>query len=318
MERFYVEGEGCAHSGPLPSNLPGDTGRPFAVESFCGSAGLTRELQRVGFEALGIDWEKCEHVPRGRVLRLDLSTTHGQQIMQRALLHPRLAYVHFSPPCGTCSRARERKIKASLLAAGVFEPKPLRSEAFPEGLPDLAAKFPSQVIRVKTANVLYRWCTDAALQLHARGIPWTMENPRRSLFWWLPCTLRTAPSTLSEVQDVVFQNCMHGGKRDKWTRLRCGHADAFAALQATCDRSHQHAPWGPKSPSCGGFYSAEEAEFPQQLCQKMAKAAWEAAEACGINLGATIEATTSAQIGPSSADGPAKKGVLGIAGRARF
>lgn len=42
----------------------------------------------------------------------------------------RVKYVHFAPPCGTASRAREIRRKGC-------DPKPLRSDEEPDGLPHL-------------------------------------------------------------------------------------------------------------------------------------------------------------------------------------
>lgn len=46
-------------------------------------------------------------------------------------------FSHRAPPCGICSRARERKLSWKAKADGVKEPKPLRSGVYPEGLPTL-------------------------------------------------------------------------------------------------------------------------------------------------------------------------------------
>ena len=56
----------------------------------------------------------------------------GQESSQRySLLHS------FCAPCGTASRAREIPLSAKDKAAGMHEPKPLRSDAAPDGIAGL-------------------------------------------------------------------------------------------------------------------------------------------------------------------------------------
>eukprot|EP00973_Karenia_brevis_P023933 3299751-Karenia_brevis.AAC.1 len=44
----------------------------------------------------------------------------------------------------------------------------------------------------------------------------------------------------SKIMDVWFQNCTHGGRRDKWTLLRTNMPE-MKSSRARCDQSHQHA-----------------------------------------------------------------------------
>ena len=84
-----------------------DDGRFFAIEIFSGSAGLTAALSEVGFNAVGIDRVNNEHRTKARVISINLATESGRELLERVLAHPRLAYAHLAPPCGTASHARE-------------------------------------------------------------------------------------------------------------------------------------------------------------------------------------------------------------------
>ena len=248
---------------PNDATLPVE---PFAVEIFAGSAGLSAALIRAGIPSVPIDHVQNRFHPKAPPKVLDLTTHSGCVGLWELLKTPGLCYVHLSPPCGTASRARERALPRDRVAKGWPEPKPLRSEQFPTGLPDLAKTNPRDVARVQQANKLYTLSVEVCEFLSGSQIPWTLENPRNSLFWWYPGVenLLKCPTA----GDILFQHCMHGGHRDKWTRLRSSPMPAFAPLSRTCDNSHPHKPWGSSAP--GKFATAEEAEFPDVLCDRIA------------------------------------------------
>ena len=277
LDDASVVESGGAASSPLTPRTDGasavgqGTGnRPFAVEFCAGSARLTAELIRVGFDAIGVDWAGNKDTPVAPVVSIDLTSAQGQAEADELLLSPLLAFAHFAPPCGTASRAREKRIPG-LPGGG---PKPLRSPVHPRGLPDLDSRMPHAGRRVRAANAIYDWIARAAASLTKRGIPWTLENPHDSLFWYL---ITVIGLLVEQVGDVFFHNCMHGGTRDKRTRLRCFPAQAFAALGINCDNSHEHAPWG-VHPETGQFATAGERVYPVLLCERLAAAAWAAHE----------------------------------------
>ena len=78
------------------------------------------------------------------------------------------------PPCGTSSRARD------IRRAHGPDPKPLRSEKFPNGLPSLKNV---DTRRVELANVLYEQCAKTFEFCCREGILTTIENPGNSYFW---------------------------------------------------------------------------------------------------------------------------------------
>ena len=250
---------------------------PFAIEIFAGSAGLSAALVQVGITAIPVDHEDNHFIPKVPPKLLDLSKLSGQTELWKLLSLPNLCFVHLSPPCGTAPRARERPLPAALKAKGWPEPQPLRSEEYPMGLPNLASVSPGNVARVATANKLFVLSAEICTY---RRIPWTFENPRRSLFWRVPEVqallghqdVELGPRACSAgrkyVGYIFFQHCMHGGARDTWTRLRCYPATIFASLAFSCNNNHVHKQWGAAGP--GRFYTADETEFPPLLCSRIA------------------------------------------------
>ena len=151
-----------------------------------GSAGLSAALVQVGITAIPGDHKDIRFTPKVPPKLLDLSKTPSQTELWKLLSLPSLGFAHLSPPCGTAPRARERPLPAALEAKGWPEPQPLRSEEYPMGLPNLASVSPGNVARVATANILFVLSAEICTYLCHCRIPWTLENPRRSLFWCVP------------------------------------------------------------------------------------------------------------------------------------
>ena len=85
-----------------------------------------------------------------------------------------------------------------------------------------------------------------------------------------------------QLQAVTFQQCMHGGQRDKWSTFYT-NAPWLQVLVAVCDGNHKHLPWGvTQNGTKVRFNTAEEAEYPQLLCSRIA----EAAKAAALKMGA--------------------------------
>jgi len=216
---------------------------------------LTSKLRSSGFDAFGIDLSNSRFAPlSAAILRLDLSSPQGKKKARELLSHPRLLFVFFAPPCGTCSRAR------GIPVAGKG-PKPLRSEEHPEGLPGLESES-RDFARVQAANDLYQFTAQLVSELSALGVAWCVENPDRSFMWSLPSfrALLSAPS----VVDVRCSMCMYGGKRNKITRLRFSPPSLFESVSSLCDGSHKHEPWGKLGSS---FASALEAAYPAEFAE---------------------------------------------------
>ena len=92
--------------------------RMVALEVFCGYAGLSKKLQRAGFEVVPIDWGGNRHKPAIAIVRVDLTSPAGRELLQNQLNSGKVAFAWFAPPCGTFSRAREKPIPAHLQKAG--------------------------------------------------------------------------------------------------------------------------------------------------------------------------------------------------------
>ena len=104
---------------------------------------------------------------------------------------------------------------------------------------------------VAAANTIYLSMLGAMKVLVARQVPWTIENPERSLLWWIP---EVDMLMQTGANDVLYHACMHGSMRLKSQRL-CGPLGS-SCLSAECDNTHQHLPWRSKKQ----LFTSEEAE----------------------------------------------------------
>lgn len=183
-----------------------------ALELFAGSCKLSKCLKEHGFRACRVDHKRCKNRV-GPCVVMDLTR---------------------APPCGTASRARERRLPKRLRRLGVPEPKPLRSPEFPMGLPGLTGK---DAIRVNLANKCYKTAAAVFRKCLELTIPCFIENPKGSRLWDIPFIkeLFQEPGVLF----TVFHACMHGGSRDKQTAL-LHNIPEMCSMQATCDGKHQH------------------------------------------------------------------------------
>lgn len=145
-------------------------------------------------------------------------------------------------PCGTASRARKKMIPKQILAQGAADPQPLRSETHPWGLPQVEPSS-KDAQRLHLANQLYKLVLQVVHLCNAKGVLWSIENPKRSLLWW-----NTEFAALQQEASLFtcdFHMCMHGGTRDTQTKL-VAQFPHIMQLCAKCDKSHPHAPWGAK------------------------------------------------------------------------
>ena len=113
-------------------------------------------------------------------------------------------------PLATASRARE-------IRRSKHDPKPARSEAFPDCLPDLSRTDPVLHKRVMLANALYRLTGELFREAH-RGIFCSIGYCLRS-HMWETSYLRTPLTHLPCLQSV-FDHCQYGGLRPKSTLLK--------------------------------------------------------------------------------------------------
>ena len=106
---------------------------------------MTATVRKLGLrDAFGID-----HIIHQRLrcpaIKLDLFTDEGLCLYYKCLDEDHLAWVHFAPPCGTSTRAR------NIVKPGQYNPPPLRSRE-PDGMASMPMQFRG---RVRSANQLY-------------------------------------------------------------------------------------------------------------------------------------------------------------------
>ena len=194
--------------------------------------------------------------PKGiPVLRIDISKKSQRDVLEQLLSLDTILYVHFAPPCGTASAARD--IKPG--------PPPLRSTSFPMGLPGL--NFVQQT-RVKKANFLYKWTWKLIKLLDSKNIGWSVENPASSLMWITDPFVEMVQQ-LQHFDAFSFHTCMFAARRKKDTAIWTSVPQLRAYLERKCDGSHQHLQWGRTEK---GFATAEECAYNDNLCASWAEA----------------------------------------------
>ena len=228
----------------------------FGIEFCSGTGGLTAQLRVFGLPAsFGVD-HKVKAGAKAPICKLDLTDDKSVELALSWVAHPNCKYVHLGVPCGTCSRARE-------IVLDEFSPLPLRDEDHPDGLPNLSEK---DQARVDLANAVYAAAVRIILCADANNKLWSLEQPSRSLFWntsfWkcIMAQVRDAPYYAS------FHSCMFGGQRPKSTTFAANFKEILE-LTAECDRQHPHLAWGR---TAHGFATAQEVEYPLQLCKELA------------------------------------------------
>lgn len=132
------------------------------IELCAGCARLSATLFEFGFTVFPIDHSKNRHKQLVKTVSIDLTHPDCLRELLDMVGDPNCVfYLHAAPPCGTASRARERRMPFRLRKRGAPEPKPLRSEKFPHGLPSLQGL---DKIKVDKANAIYKkHCTDYVL-----------------------------------------------------------------------------------------------------------------------------------------------------------
>ena len=253
------------------------------LEIFAGSCRLSKACRGLGLEAVAVDHtsQRSENFP---IFHADLTNDEDvRRVIEYVDVEAgNLLHAHFAPACGTASRARGRPIPGEDPSKG---PQPLRSEAYPDGLPNLP---PNQQERVDKANKCYAATAILVRHLIALGVSVSIENPKNS-FFWLCTPIKGLLEDFGHLHFSYFDHCMHGGKRDKRTAWwswnpRRPSDDLFSSLQLDCNKSHAHAPWRPYKDAKGQtiFPTAEEAAYPQLLCDRIASILKSEAESFGF------------------------------------
>eukprot|EP00435_Cladocopium_sp_Y103_P038332 s3870_g10.t1 len=253
------------------------------IEVFAGAAVLCAVSKQAGLlSSIAIDKVKKKSA-RSTIFQMDLLRKCDRDLLFQWIRAPMLLWVHLAPVCGTASRARE-------IRRFVGDPKPMRSNEFPHGLPGLSE---DDQFRVELANSLFQFACECFALAASLGVLVTLENPRNSYFWlacWLLAVMRKIPVFFGD-----FQVCMLGGNRDKWTRIMASFP-AIESLNIRCDHSHTHQPWGfAKDPEGKRVWATSlESEYPKKMCVAMVNVVLQFAEAHGLQLRAqSLDADTN-------------------------
>ena len=204
----------CATS----SSFSGYKDTPISIEACAGCGILSSVVQQRGFQVIPIDCPRNRHVPKCRLVFLDLTTPYAEQLLHRIVNDYHVAGVHIALPCGTCSKAR-----GIPLPDGKPGPPPLRDADHLHGLDGLSD---IDAAKVKAANELYAWADRFVRFLHAKGITWSIENPTNSWLWELP----EMSFALAHGHFVKLHACAYGGERKKNTAFLCSSSQ-FLALE---------------------------------------------------------------------------------------
>eukprot|EP00435_Cladocopium_sp_Y103_P062683 s616_g24.t1 len=162
------------------------------------------------------------------------------------------------------------KMPQGLEGGGPTQPRPLRSEEFPHGLPDLTG---DEQARVHAANVIYQNLAAFLTLCSHKNIPWAVENPARSYLW--------VTEWMLELQQFAtlyyFTACAWGSTRPT-KKAFLSTMPEMAQLEADCPGDHQHEPYGRKRDEQGKliYATAEEAAYPRELCVQIRKIVQEA------------------------------------------
>ena len=195
---------------------------PWFLEIFSGTARLTTAVRKLGIPCLPpIDITLCEEVP----LAVDVLDCDNWSFIMKLISRGAVLFIHFGTPCNSFSAARKDD----------GGPPPLRSEQFPEGLPEL------QGHNLAIAQ-LGNWFTDrtaeAAAAVVRAGGDFSIENPLWSLLW----QTRLIKKIMQEARtfEVDFDQCAFGAASQKPTRILMSNQRLQAGLSHMCPRNHVH------------------------------------------------------------------------------
>ena len=91
----------------------------YTIELCAGSAGLTAEIIRAGFNGIPVDHKTNLHVQRAACLVIDLTKADSWVLLGKLLDTGRVLYVHSAPPCGT-ARSKSSRPTPSMSTPSIF------------------------------------------------------------------------------------------------------------------------------------------------------------------------------------------------------
>ncbi len=208
---------------------------------------------------------------RGRDVFLE-SDTLSSEVSDSSL-------THFAPNCATFSRAREIPIHNV-----ARPPRPLRSEAHPEGIPEEIAQLSRKALkRLNDDTHMANLAADHCREILDEGGKFTLEHPGRSIALHLKKwkELMLTPGVFC----IFYNTCMFLGSRRKKFQVLITNEKSFEKFigklctgNHTCSRSGlKHLKWRPtvSSGKVVQFQTGDEREYPLGFCQEYAKAAKE-------------------------------------------
>eukprot|EP00435_Cladocopium_sp_Y103_P000983 s6541_g1.t1 len=214
------------------------------IEIFAGTARLSKVAREVGLQVLPVD-KTAARASQIFVAQYDITQPDEMQSLVELIRKEadRIAAIHLAPACGTASRAREKKL-TKLAKQGFKIPGPLRSQTKPMGLDGLSGL---DKVRTESANLVYSATATLVQLCITLDILCSVENPQNSLFWMFPEIAALLQRYVG--YPVVFDNCMHGGHRQKATtwwatkdvynelavRLVTDELYALGVSRVTCD-----------------------------------------------------------------------------------
>ena len=245
--------------------------RPIFWEIFAGCSRLSAHFDNANFQSLPVDHEGNDHQSEMPQLLLDLRDPSAQEVLLGGAVGQPPQVIHFAMPCGTGSRARDRKIPEYLKKRGAPEPPPLKSASHPLGVPNLSSFHQA---KVDSSNQLLKFVVLLLYHCFQHHIHVVLENPDRSWIWAALAELIRQHSDMlfrrwySQLFDLVFGACEHGGGRPKQTRFLTT-VPTLMQLQKQCSGNHKHLPYNISwDNNKWNFDTSKEAEYPHLLCQR--------------------------------------------------
>ena len=181
---------------------------------------------------------------------------------------------HFAPNCATFSRAREIPIPHVK-----SPPRPLRSEAFPEGIPHEVSKMSRKAAqRLQLGTEMAQLSARECMRAHAEGRAFTLEHPARSIALNLPSWKELAQSPGVEV--IPYTTCMFAGSRRRKRQVLICNRPYFQSMHRVCTdprlcsrTGERHLKWRP-AVAIGKvlqFTTGDEREYPVGFCEAYAE-----------------------------------------------
>ena len=115
------------------------------VEVCAGSAILSAEAQKAGFQIFPLDHSHNRFKPFAAIFQVDLSSSHSLELLVQFFKEVQPIWCHFGLP------AREKALSAELRDQGAPEPRPLRAAHALMGLDGLTV---AEKRRVDAANLV--------------------------------------------------------------------------------------------------------------------------------------------------------------------